>query len=224
MEQQIKKLTAYYYRSACVSEDIGKSMQMQRILHHMNTHDVRNFTILVDDGHSGTIMERPAFGQLLILMRMGLLEKVIVTGPDRISRDLHKAIAFFKEAMEYEVAVEDVDGTDLLATFNSDSGCMMDLLEMFKDIALKSDIELNRAWIYGENEDGEPIGEKNFVIDVDYLESIFDELFPEEESMDEFLEGYEPETDGEKIYQRALKDGKIVSEKDTIYSEEDDQE
>ncbi len=224
MEQQIGKLTAYYYRSACISEDIGKSVQMQRILHHVNTHDVRNFAILADDGHSGTIMERPAFGQLLTLMRMGVLDKVIVTGPDRISRDMHKAVAFFKEAMEYEVAVEDVDGTDLLETFNSTSGTMIELLEIFKDICLKSDIELNRAWIYGGDEDGEPIGEKNFVIDVDYLESIFDELFPEEESMDEFLETYEPETDGEKIYQRALQDGKITSEKDTLYSEEDGQE
>ncbi len=215
--EQTGKITAYYYRSALKSEDIGKSQQMQRILHHMNTHSICNLVILADDGQSGTIMERPAFGQLLTLMRMGVLDKVIVTGPDRISRDMNKAISFFDEATEYEVAVETVDGDDLIATFEKVSKELKTVLEQFKTMSLKSDIELNRAWIYGEEKDGEPIGEKNFVVDVDYLESIFDELFPNEKSMDEFLEVYEPETNGEKIYQRAVKDGKVTSERTTLY-------
>lgn len=79
-------------------------------------------------------------------------------------------------------------------------------------IHIKREIELNRAWIYGNGPDEEPTGETNFVIPEDYFVMIFDKLFPRENDISFFLEVYEPETDGEKIYQQAKKDGKIIEE------------
>lgn len=76
----------------------------------------------------------------------------------------------------------------------------------------KRELELNRAWIYGNGPDEDPTGEKNFVIPEDYFVSIFDRLFPRENDISFFLEVYEPETDGEKIYQQAKRDGKIIEE------------
>lgn len=73
-------------------------------------------------------------------------------------------------------------------------------------ITVIKELELNRAWIY----DGDEIvGETNFVIDENYFISIFHELFPDEDDIDDFLDSYEPEADGEKIYERALADGKL---------------
>ena len=75
-----------------------------------------------------------------------------------------------------------------------------------------TELELNRAWIYGNDPNAEPIGEKNFVISSDYFMSIFSELFPHEKDINTFLDVYIPESDGEKIYRRALNDGKIIEE------------
>lgn len=100
---------------------------------------------------------------------------------------------------------------------------------------LKKEFELNREYTYDSG--NEVIAEKNFVVSEDYLISIFDELFPgfKKESekkglssysegeitffpyMEHFLDIYEPETDGEKIYQKAKQDCRLIKEFDTIY-------
>lgn len=77
---------------------------------------------------------------------------------------------------------------------------------------MKIELELNRAWIYGNGPDKDPTGETNFVIPEDYFVEIFPKLFPDEDDISFFLDIYEPETDGEKIYQQAKKDGKIIDE------------
>ena len=74
-------------------------------------------------------------------------------------------------------------------------------------------LELNRAWIYSDSAD-DPVGEKYFL-------SIFPKLFPLENDINRFLDIYEPETDGEKIYQQAVRDGQIIEEFDSeIINEE----
>ena len=79
---------------------------------------------------------------------------------------------------------------------------------------------LNRAWIYSDSAE-DPVGEKNFVISKKYFLSIFPKLFPMEKDIDRFLDVYEPETDGEKIYQQAVRDGQIIEEFDSeIINEE----
>ena len=81
--------------------------------------------------------------------------------------------------------------------------------------------KLCRQWIV--TDDGyEIIGEKNFVISAEYFAKIFKTLFPEEQNPDTFLDVYEPECDGEKIYQQALLDNQIVTEFDTIYKDDEE--
>lgn len=78
--------------------------------------------------------------------------------------------------------------------------------------------ELNRGYIY--DEDGETIGENNFVISADYLDRIFLELFPCED-FDEFIDWYEADSEGDAIYQRALEDNEIIDEFETYYDKEE---
>ena len=52
------------------------------------------------------------------------------------------------------------------------------------------------------------------------MSDIFSELFPNED-FDTFIEWYVPETDGEKIYQRALKDHEVIEEFITYINEGD---
>lgn len=74
--------------------------------------------------------------------------------------------------------------------------------------------ELNRAWIHDEEED-EIIGETNFVVPADWLEKVFKKHFSKDYpsySLEEFLDVYEPETDGEFIYQEAIKDDALIED------------
>ncbi len=78
------------------------------------------------------------------------------------------------------------------------------------------EIELNRAWLYDEND--EVIGETNFVLREEYLEKIFEEKYKEEyDTLDSFLESYEPEDIGEEIYQLAITDGELIEDLGQCY-------
>ena len=74
--------------------------------------------------------------------------------------------------------------------------------------------ELNRAWV--NNDDGEPIGETNFVVPAKWLNEVFDKFNNEDkfvclyDDFNDFIETYEPETDGELIYQKAIADGVLT--------------
>lgn len=76
--------------------------------------------------------------------------------------------------------------------------------------------ELNRAWINDDN--GEPIGETNFVVPTEWLNETFNELnndgkfIGKYDDFNDFIEAYEPETDGELIYQKAIADGILVED------------
>jgi len=76
---------------------------------------------------------------------------------------------------------------------------------------IKVEFELNRKWIL--DSEGEPIGETNFVVPAKWLRELYDvEYANNYDSLDEFLEIYEPETDGEFIYQKAIKDGILIDD------------
>ena len=79
-------------------------------------------------------------------------------------------------------------------------------------------VDLNRAWIYDENNE-EIIGHTNFVIRYEYLEKIFNELFSKKYKgdLENFLDVYEPESEGELIYQRAVADDELFEEEIEIY-------
>ena len=75
--------------------------------------------------------------------------------------------------------------------------------------------ELNRAWIYDEYDEDESIGETNFVVPTNWLIDTFEKLNNEKkfvckyEDFEDFEKSYEPETDGELIYQCAIKEGML---------------
>ncbi len=76
---------------------------------------------------------------------------------------------------------------------------------------IKVEYELNRAWILDEEE--EPIGETNFVVPGKWLAKLYSDKYANEyNSLNEFLEVYEPEVDGEFIYQEAIKDGVLIED------------
>lgn len=76
---------------------------------------------------------------------------------------------------------------------------------------IKVEIELNRAWIYDNV--GEVIGETNFVVDGKWLRDLFDKYYWNEYSdFEEFLEVYEPEIEGEFIYQKAIENKALIED------------
>ena len=73
------------------------------------------------------------------------------------------------------------------------------------------EFELNREWIYDEEED--VIGETNFVVPAKWMKELFDKTYADKyDSLDEFIDVYEPEVDGEFIYREAIKDGVLVED------------
>ena len=74
------------------------------------------------------------------------------------------------------------------------------------------EFELNRGWIY-DNEGEEIIGETNFVVPSKWLMELFNKNFVNDYfDFDVFLDVYEPEVDGEFIYQKAIEDGVLVED------------
>lgn len=80
--------------------------------------------------------------------------------------------------------------------------------------------ELNREWIYDDEE--EPIGETNFVVPAGWLMELFNREYADKHnSLDEFLDVYEPEIDGELIYKKAIEDGVLVGDFGVVMYEEE---
>lgn len=92
-------------------------------------------------------------------------------------------------------------------------------------IIMEFEYELNRAWIHDEDED--TIGETNFIVPTNWLVETFDELNNEDkfickyDDFKDFIESYEPETDGELIYQHAIKDGTLKEDLGVVMYDED---
>ena len=92
-------------------------------------------------------------------------------------------------------------------------------------ITMEIEYELNRAWIYDDKEDA--IGETKFVVSAEWLVNTFDKLNNERkfvceyEDIEDFLDSYEPEADGELIYQCAIKDGMLKEDLGVVIYDED---
>lgn len=89
---------------------------------------------------------------------------------------------------------------------------------MTMEVKINMEIELNRGWILDEDE--EEIGETNFVVSLDYLKELWSreevrkELGSsyEEDDFSSFLDWYDPDVEGQIIYDIAKKEGKIVED------------
>jgi hypothetical protein len=73
----------------------------------------------------------------------------------------------------------------------------------------KFEYELNRAWIL--DDEGEIIGETNYVVPASWINTIYASTYADQyESINEFLDAYQPEVEGEYIYQMAVRDGVLI--------------
>lgn len=78
-------------------------------------------------------------------------------------------------------------------------------------ITMKIEYELNRAWVY--DKDNETIGETNFVVPVEWLVNLFEKYYRDEYGdFEMFLDVYEPEMEGEFIYQKAIEDDVLIED------------
>ena len=81
--------------------------------------------------------------------------------------------------------------------------------------------ELNREYIV--DDEGEAIGETNFVVSASWLMDNLKNICPNvcldtEQDIEDFLNWYEPEIDGEAIYQAAKRANEIVEEGVNFYA------
>lgn len=85
-------------------------------------------------------------------------------------------------------------------------------------IDFSCELELNRAWLY-DDEDEDPIGETNFVVPENWCRKIWEENFKkrDDDTFDEFLDVYEPEGEGEFIYQKAILEKVLLEDIGEIY-------
>lgn len=78
--------------------------------------------------------------------------------------------------------------------------------------------ELNRKWIYSEDDEDEIIGETNFVVPMEWLLETFKKLNEEGkfvckyDDFNQFAELYESETDGELLYRLAFEEGGLIED------------
>lgn len=94
-------------------------------------------------------------------------------------------------------------------------------------VKIECEYELNRAWILDKDE--ETVGETNFVVFADWLVSTFNKLNNENKfickykDFEDFIDSYEPETDGELIYRQAIKDGMLKEDLGIVMYCDDDE-
>ena len=76
---------------------------------------------------------------------------------------------------------------------------------------IRFEYELNREYIY--DDEVEIIGETNFVVPAGWLMELFNKEYADRyDSLDDFLDVYEPEVEGEFIYQKAIADGVMIED------------
>ncbi len=80
----------------------GESLQRQRerIAEYAKLHDLGPVTFLSDEGHSGFKSNRPAFQELLQLIRKRQVSAVIVFDLSRLSRRVRTTLEFFEEYVD----------------------------------------------------------------------------------------------------------------------------
>lgn len=90
------------------------------------------------------------------------------------------------------------------------------------------EFELNFGYIY--DDDGEIVGEKNFVVSAEWLFTNISKIckyvvLETEQDINDFLNWYDPEEDGRAIFEAALIDGALIKHAfATWYEEVEDDE
>lgn len=105
--------------------------------------------------------------------------------------------------------------------FSEDQNLIKVLHMGIRDI--QHELTLNKKWIYDKQD--EIIGEDNFVVSQEWFDNFYEShknKFPttnDTDDINDFLSVYEPETDGEYIYQHAETEKKIINTFIDIYDD-----
>ena len=108
--KQSDKLTAYYFRAAQQIDTLYLDNQMQKLLYHASQNGITTFALYVDNGYSGLNFNRSAFSLMQQDMKNERMEKIVVTGLDRISRNFLDVLAFADCAAGRGVSLEAING------------------------------------------------------------------------------------------------------------------
>ncbi len=103
----VRKIIALYLRISKKDEDKEEDLESNSIGNQRGIlleflqrnldcagYEVREF---IDDGYSGTSMDRPAMNELLTLAKQGLVEMIIVKDLSRFARNYKRFISFCKK-------------------------------------------------------------------------------------------------------------------------------
>ena len=118
--------TALYCRTAQQC-DYGIDSQKERLTRFANENGYSNTAWYIDNGESGTTLDRPAMKRLIEDIREGVIHTVVVTGCDRIARGFATMAAWVRLLQEtdarcissdggYDIASEFVSFDELLYT------------------------------------------------------------------------------------------------------------
>jgi DNA invertase Pin-like site-specific DNA recombinase len=97
MEKQTKNITAFYYRAATRKTSGQYSdNQMEKLLRYAGENVIDNFVLYIDNGVSGTTLDRPAFNALKAEVEAGHVQEIIVSDFSRIGRNFVSTCDFIK--------------------------------------------------------------------------------------------------------------------------------
>jgi len=106
MQQQSEKKAALYYRVASKhSGGLYLDNQMQKLLCYTYEHGIDSFMLYAEIGVSGHTLDRPVFNTLKADIEAGRVNKLIVSGFDRIARDALLVGTFIKWAQARGVEI-----------------------------------------------------------------------------------------------------------------------
>lgn len=107
----MEKITAVYCRTACQHPDDPPAcaLQASMALRYAYKSAYANVRLYTDSGYSGLNFERPAFQEMQRDISEGRVQAVIVTGIDRIGRNLPQAMGWIARTRAQGVRVVAID-------------------------------------------------------------------------------------------------------------------
>ena len=117
MRQNTDKTIALYYRTEHQSIEPYLDNQMQKLLCYAKESRLKNYALYADTEASGLTLARPALSGLMVGIRTGLVDEIIVADITRISRKITSMMEFFHFAQRYDVDITVIDENITVDTF-----------------------------------------------------------------------------------------------------------
>lgn len=112
-----EKVTGLYIRSSCENEEglqYNKMYQTCRLKEYCKKNNIDNVVEYVDIGISANSANRPALRKMIADIDKGIINKIIVTSPDRLFRDFKKMHNFIYKCFSKDIEVISLDNENLI--------------------------------------------------------------------------------------------------------------